>query len=97
MKNLIRIPKTAEEILCVLKQASYPLSIKDIAKIMGKSERTIRRYIRLLFEKGLVLRDAIETKSKRVAYSYFIPSKELLEKSVHEELKRILRIVYGSD
>ena len=94
--SLLSIPKTALEIVVVLKKAGRPLLIKDIAKYLGKSERTVRRYIGVLVEKGIVTKDVVVTSSKRLAYLYFLPTKEVFEKMLTEDISNLVKRVYGS-
>lgn len=97
MKNVFVLPKTALEILQTLRSSSNPLTVRELSRIIGKSERTIRRYIRLLVSKGLVIRDVVKTNTKKLAYRYILPTKDYLEEKLYRELLSFLQKVYGSN
>ena len=94
---LFNIPKTAVEIVMVLRRAKRPLLIKEIARYMGKSERTVRRYIKMLVDRGIVAKDVVVTKSKRLAYRYFLPAKEVFEMAMREEIENLVGRIYGAE
>jgi len=92
---LLNLPKTAVDIIVVLRRAKRPLLIKEIARYLGKSERTVRRYIKILVDRGIVAKDVVVTASKRLAYRYFLPTKEVFEKVMKEEIENFVGRIYG--
>ncbi len=94
---LLNLPKTAVDIIVVLRRAKRPLLIKEIAGYLGKSERTVRRYIKILVEKGIVAKDVVVTASKRLAYRYFLPTKEVFERIMRKEIENLAKRIYGTE
>jgi predicted transcriptional regulator len=82
----LRLTKTDIEIILVLISYKGGLLINEIIKKSKRSERNIRKRINFLIKKGILHRKIEVLKNKRIAYRYFIESKNKIIKEAKKNL-----------
>ncbi len=82
------IPAACAGIIEVLARAGRRLSFSEISALVRISERSLRSHLRTLVAKGILLRAVSVTRSRRLAYEYYVaPLGEVL-RIVRLELRR---------
>lgn len=73
--EILGLGKTVTDILGVISKNNEML-ISDIAEKIKKSERSVRKYLKTLVDKGLLERKIEITRNNRLAYKYSMRSPE---------------------
>jgi predicted transcriptional regulator len=73
--EILGLGKTVADILSVISKNKEML-ISDIAEKLKKSERSVRKYLKTLVDKGLLEKKIEITRNNRLAYKYSMRSPE---------------------
>lgn len=73
--EILGLGKTVADILSVISKNKEML-ISDIAEKIKKSERSVRKYLKTLVDKGLLEKKIDITRNNRLAYKYSMRSPE---------------------
>jgi len=84
--SILNLTKTDVEILKILISLKSGLLISEISKHIKRSERNVRKRIKILIEKGLLRKKMEILENKRLAYRYSIES----NKKIFEGAKKHL-------
>ena len=97
------IPKTCARIIEVVAMQGQKLSFREISGRVRISERSLRSHLGILVKKGIVLREVALTRTRRLAYRYYIAPLGEIMHLVRKELvgrldrlKRLTSEVCGS-
>lgn len=85
------IPKACARVIEVLAVTGRRLSFCEIAGRVRISERSLRSHIRILVNKGVLLRSVAVTPTRRLAYEYYIAPLGDILGMVRRELAAKLR------
>jgi predicted DNA-binding transcriptional regulator len=66
------IPKACARVIEVLALTGRRLSFCEIAARVAISERSLRSHIRIMVAKGILLRKVAVTRTRRLAYEYYM-------------------------
>lgn len=98
LSDAFGLPRTAERIMTSLGNSGRYMSVKEIVRRVKMSERSVRKYLKVLVERGLLCRRAI-ARGRRVAYEYSLRSSRELLKATRREfavtIERLEAIVVG--
>ena len=92
ISTALKLTKTDIEIIMALISDKGGLLINDIIGKCKRSERNIRKRLNLLLKKGILQREIEVLKNKRIAYRYFIESKN---KIIEETKKHLLEHIHA--
>ena len=90
------IPKGCARIIEVVAMRGQKLSFRELSERVRISERSLRSHVGLLVKKGILLREVALTRTRRLAYRYYIaPFGEimhLVRKELAGRLDRLKRL-----
>ncbi len=66
------IPASCATVIEVLARAGRRLSFGELAGLVRLSERSLRSHLRILVARGILLRQVSITRTRRLAYEYYI-------------------------
>jgi predicted transcriptional regulator len=85
INSTLHLTKTDVEILKLLISIKSGLLITDIIKYIKRSERNIRKRVKLLVNDGIIIRKIEVLENKRLAYRYFIETeKKIIDKITNQ-------------
>ena len=90
------IPAACAGIIEVLARAGRRLSFCEISAMVRISERSLRSHLRTLVARGILLRAVSVTRSRRLAYEYYIAPLgdilRLVRRELREKIARLHRL-----
>ena len=84
--STLNLTKTDIEILKLLISIKGGLLISDIIKYIKRSERNIRKRVKLLNANGIIIRKIEVLENKRLAYRYSIETEKKIIEKVTDQL-----------
>jgi predicted DNA-binding transcriptional regulator len=66
------IPKSCARIIEVVAMRGQKLSFRELSERVRISERSLRSHVGILVKKGILLREVALTRTRRLAYRYYI-------------------------
>jgi len=94
--RVLGIPAACAGIIEALARASRRLSFGEISRLVRISERSLRSHLRTLVAKGILLRAVSVTRSRRLAYEYYIAPLgdilRLVRKELRAKIERLHRL-----
>jgi DNA-binding HxlR family transcriptional regulator len=92
------IPASCAGIIEVLARAGRRLTFAELARMVRLSERSLRSHLRTLVARGILLRQVSVTRTRRLAYEYYIAPLGDILRIVRRDLRaRIARLHRLSD
>jgi len=89
--SIFDLTKTDAEILKALINQKSGLLISDLTKTIKRSERTVRKRLKKLLERGILQKEVEILNNKRLAYRYNIKSKRKLISKTKAHLLDVVR------
>lgn len=73
---------TQEEICSVLKKAGKPLTVREIAELVGRRPSSVKQCLNRLYKGGFLSRTLVRTKAKQRAWAYTLDYKDIIKNIV---------------
>ena len=87
------IPASCAAVIEVLARTGRRLSFSELAGLVRISERSLRSHLRILVARGILLREVSVTRTRRLAYEYYIaPLGDILRLVRREIAMKIQRL-----
>lgn len=87
------IPASCAAVIEVLARTGRRLSFSELAGMVRISERSLRSHLRILVARGILLREVSVTRTRRLAYEYYIaPLGDILRLVRRELATKIQRL-----
>ena len=87
------IPASCATVIEVLARAGRRLSFGELSGLVRISERSLRSHLRILVARGILLRQVSVTRTRRLAYEYYIaPLGDILRIVRREIAAKIARL-----
>ena len=84
------LPRTAALIIAALARARKALGVGEIVRRVRSSERSVRENLRILLQRGILIRKVFVTANKKLAYAYSLGSIETLVAAARRDVARTL-------
>ena len=93
LSEALSLSKTAARIIGALARAREALDVEEIVRRVRSSERSVRENLRILLQRGILLRRAFVTANKKLAYAYSLrPIGDLLAVARRDVARTLARI-----
>src|SRR6266511_2018451 len=93
LSEALGLPRTAARIISALVRARDALDVDEIVRRVRSSERSVRENLRVLLQRGILIRRAFVTANKKLAYAYSLrPIEDLLRAARRDLADTIARI-----
>jgi len=66
------MPRSCAPVIEVLARHRRRLSFNELSRLLRMSERSLRTHLRVLVTRGILLRSVSVTRTRRLAYEYYI-------------------------
>src|SRR6266540_6572961 len=93
LSEALGLPRTAARIIGTLARARDALDVDEIVRRARSSERSVRENLRVLLQRGILIRRAFVTSNKKLAYAYTLrPVGDLLAAARRDVARTLARI-----
>ncbi len=93
LSEALSLPRTAARIIGALVRARAALDVDEIVRRVRSSERSVRENLRILLQRGILIRRAFVTANKKLAYAYSLrPLEDLLGAARRDVARTLARI-----
>ena len=90
LSKALGLPRTAALIVGALARARQALAVDEIVRRVRSSERSVRENLRILLQRGILIRKVFVTANKKLAYAYSLGSIETLVAAARRDVTRTL-------
>ena len=93
LSEALGLPRTSARIVGALARARDALDVDEIVRRVRSSERSVRENLRILLQRGILVRRAFVTANKKLAYAYSLrPVGDLLAAARRDLARTLARI-----
>jgi predicted DNA-binding transcriptional regulator len=93
LSEALSLPRTAALIIGALALARDALGVEEIVRRVRASERSVRENLRVLLNRGILVRRVFVTSNKKLAYTYsLIPVEDLIAAARRDVARTLARI-----
>ena len=90
LSKALGLPRTAALIVGALARTRQALAVGEIVRRVRSSERSVRENLRILLQRGILIRKVFVTANKKLAYAYSLGSIETLVAAARRDVTRTL-------
>ena len=90
LSKALGLPRTAALIVGALARTRRALAVDEIVRRVRSSERSVRENLRILLQRGILIRKVFVTANKKLAYAYSLGSIETLVAAARRDVARTL-------
>jgi predicted DNA-binding transcriptional regulator len=90
LSKALGLPRTAALIVGALARTRRALAVDEIVRRVRSSERSVRENLRILLQRGILIRKVFVTTNKKLAYAYSLGSIETLVAAARRDVARTL-------